>query len=245
MHRFFISPELISGDQVFFPADLAHQIIRVLRLRVGDTVLVLDNSGMALEVELHTFDRREAQGTIISSAPASGEPRTQVALYVALMKGKKLELVLQKGTELGVTRFVPMVTRRSVVSSLRDLNDVRLDRWEAIVREAAEQSGRGILPAVAEPTMLESALGDAKDHNYHALMAWEEAHDLTMKQALASRPSKVALFIGPEGGFDESEARLAVAYGVQIVTLGARILRAETAGIAAVVATLYEMGEWE
>jgi 16S rRNA (uracil1498-N3)-methyltransferase len=245
MHRFFISPELISGDQVFFPTDLAHQIVRVLRLRLGDRVLVLDNSGLAREVELHTFGQREAQGTIRGVYPAAGEPRTQVDLYLALMKGKKVELVLQKGTELGVARFVPMVTRRSVVSSLRDLNDVRLDRWEAIIREAAEQSGRGILPAVSEPVMLESALGDARDGDHEIILAWEEADDLTLKEALAGRPEKVALFVGPEGGFDETEARLAAAYGASIVTLGPRILRAETAAVAVVVATLYELGEWE
>lgn len=245
MHRFFISPELISGDQVFFPTDLAHQIIRVLRLRVGDSVMVLDNSGFARTVQLHTFGKREAQGTVTATAPATGEPRTPIALYVALMKGKKVELVLQKGTELGVSRFVPMVTRRSVVSSLRDLNDVRLDRWEAIVREAAEQSGRGILPTVTEPMMLESALGDARDYEYHSIMAWEEANDLTLREVLTPRPERIALFIGPEGGFDGTEAQLAAAYGVQIVTLGPRILRAETAALAAVVATLYEMGEWE
>jgi 16S rRNA (uracil1498-N3)-methyltransferase len=245
MHRFFISPELISGDQVFFPTDLAHQIIRVLRLRVGDTVLVLDNSGMALTVELHSFGKREAQGTILETAPATGEPRIPIALYVALMKGKKVELVLQKGTELGVSRFVPMVTRRSVVSSLKDLNDVRLDRWETIIREAAEQSGRGIMPTVTEPMMLESALGDARDYGYDCIMAWEEADDLTLRESLTPRPQQVALFIGPEGGFDSTEARLANAYGVKIVTLGPRILRAETAAMAAVVATLYELGEWE
>ena len=245
MHRFFISPELIQGNQVFFPADLAHQLQRVLRVRVGEHVMILDNKGVAYEVEVSRYERRAAQGTVVTTAKAEGDPVTRITLYVALMKGKKIEFVLQKGTELGVARFVPMVTRRSVVSSLRDLNDVRLDRWEAIVREAAEQSGRALLPTVSEPVMLEAALSEAREQESFALMAWEEAHGLTLRKALEPRPAHIALFIGPEGGFDASEARQAEAYGVKVITLGPRILRAETAALAVVTATLYEMGEWE
>lgn len=246
MHRFFIAPDLITGSEVFFPADLAHQLTRVLRLRVGDRVTVLDDSGAAHEVELHTIDRRTAQGTIQATTLLHTEPHTALTLYLALLKGKKLELVIQKATELGVSRFVPMLSRRAVVASLQDLGDARLDRWETIVREAAEQSGRARLPTIAEPLLLESALRTAHAESELVIMAWEESRGQSLQSVLAlAQPASVALFVGPEGGFEAEEVAIAERYGVQIVTLGPRILRAETAAIAMTAATMFALGEWE
>lgn len=249
MHRFFVSPELIREDEVFFPADLAHQIARVLRLREGERVVVLDNSGLEREVELHSFAKRSVQGTVRTTRPVLTEPRTQLTLYLALLKGKKLDIVLQKGTELGVARFAPLLTRRSIVGSLKDLGDAKLDRWESIVREAAEQSRRGRLPALAEPQLFEAALSEARTLGTHTLVAWEGAGGTPLRRALTppdgSRPTRIALFIGPEGGFEENEVLTAQAYGALPVTFGPRILRAETAALAGAAAVLYEMGEWD
>lgn len=249
MQRFFVSPELIEGDEIFFPSDFAHQISRVLRLREGDRVLVLDNSGMEREVALHSFQKRSVQGTIVAVRPLNTEPRTHLTLYMALLKGKKLDWVLQKGTELGVARFAPILTDRSVISSLRDLGDVKLDRWESIVREAAEQSGRARLPEIAEPQLFDVALTEARASTALSLIAWEEMGGKGLRQALnpvdGSRPTGVNLFIGPEGGFEKDEVLNAQAYGAVAVTFGPRIFRAETAAIAATAAILYELGDWE
>lgn len=249
MHRFFVSPELIREDEIFFPADLAHQIARVLRLREGERVVVLDNSGLEREVELHSFAKRSVQGTVRATRPARTEPRSHLTLYLALLKGKKLDIVLQKGTELGVARFAPLLTRRSIVASLKDLGDAKLDRWESIVREAAEQSRRGRLPELAEPQLFEAALSEVRASAAHALIAWEGAGGIPLRRALSppdgSRPTRLALFVGPEGGFEENEVLTAQAYGVLPVTFGPRILRAETAALAGAAAVLYEMGEWE
>ena len=173
IHRFFIPDELIQGDEVFFPADMAHQIARVLRLQVGDTVLVLDGSGLERVVRLHEVAKRAAQGTVEATRPNRNEPRTHVTLYMALVKGKKMEWVLQKGTELGVSRFVPVLTDRSVIGSLDDVGDAKLDRWEAIVREAAEQSERARLPEVVEPQRFDVALGQARLAGGLLLLPWE------------------------------------------------------------------------
>lgn len=249
MHRFFVSEELIEGKEIFFPSDLAHQLARVLRLRPGDRVGVLDNSGVEYEVELHSFDRRSVQGTILGSHEPQSEPRLQLTLYMALLKGKKLDWVFQKGTELGITRFVPILTQRSVVGSLHSLGDVKLDRWEAIVREAAEQSGRARLPEVAEPQLFESALGEAQALGNVGLIAWEDEAGQGLKQLLQQielpEPPRLALFVGPEGGFAAEEVARARTYGVQPASLGPRILRAESAMIAAATAIFYDLGEWE
>lgn len=249
MHRFFVPAELIEGNEVFFPADLTHQLVRVLRVRHGDRVAVLDNSGTEREVELHSIAKRSAQGTVRATRQGDTEPRTHITLYMALLKGKKLDIVLQKGTELGVARFVPMLTQRSILGSLDDLGDAKLDRWESIVREAAEQSGRFFLPELVEPQLFDVCLGEARTRGGLSLIPWEGERSATLKAMLnppgGTRPARVNLFIGPEGGFEEDEVVNAQAYGAHPVTLGPRILRAETAAIAATTAILYELDEWE
>jgi 16S rRNA (uracil1498-N3)-methyltransferase len=249
MHRFFVPAELIQGNEVFFPTDLAYQLTRVLRLRQGDRVLVLDNSGLAREVEMHTIAKRSAQGTVRATHQGDTEPRTHLTLYAALLKGKKLDLVLQKGTELGIVRFVPVLTQRSVLGSLDDLGDAKLDRWEAIIREAAEQSGRYFLPELSEPQLFDVSLGEARARGGLSLIPWDGEQTHSLREALsppdAPRPTRVNLFIGPEGGFEEDEVLNAQAYGAHPVTLGPRILRAETAALAAAAAILYELGDWE
>lgn len=249
MQRFFISHELIKQNEVFFPSDLAHQLSRVLRLREGARVIVLDNSGMEYEVELHTFAKRSVQGTITERRLVDSEPNTHLTLYVALLKGKKLDLVLQKGTELGVSRFVPFLSQRSIINSLKKLGDAKMDRWESIIREAAEQSGRGRLPELSDPQLFEVALCEARSTEALSLIAWEKAGGKSLKECLCGtsgeRPTRLNLFIGPEGGFEEQEIVIAETYGLLPITLGPRILRAETASIAAVSAILYELGEWQ
>ena len=249
MHRFFITNDLIQGNQVIFPADLSHQITRVLRLRQQERVVVLDNRGLEYEVELQTLSKRSVRGMICQTRSVQTEPQLYLTLYMALLKGKKLDWVLQKGTELGVCRFVPILTRRCVVPSLKQVKRSKISRWQEIVREAAEQSQRGHLPEVRMPHTFENAISEAKQSNGISLIAWEMRGGASLKKILnmASEPQRraVNLFIGPEGGFEEQEIRLAKQQGVLPVTLGPRILRAETAALAAVTAILYEFGEWE
>lgn len=246
-HRFFIPPHWLNPPAVRLSGETARQLKSVLRLGPGDEIIVLDNSGLEYRVRLAAFSREEVQGHIIAHQPAQGEPRLHLTLVQGTLKGQKFEWVLQKGTELGVSRFVPAICQRSIAGKADDLAG-KQPRWERIIREAAEQSRRGRLPGLAPAVPLAEAIRQASGQSPPPLrlMPWEEAAGPTLKTALhEARPQAVAVFIGPEGGFTAAEAELAGRAGVRLVTLGPRILRAETAGLAVGAAILYELGEWE
>ncbi len=253
---FFVDPGAIREGRAELAGGVAHQIRNVLRLRPGDTVELLDNSGFVHVARLVTVSKEGVAAEIVERRRSNSEPSVELVLYQALMKGQKMELVLQKGTEIGVTRFVPVLSERCVSRpSAADL-DRRLERWQAIVREAAEQSGRAVLPPVAGVERLDEACRSATGGGL-ALMAWEEEQALgigaVMRESLPPSPPagegvegnrpRVSLLIGPEGGFSPREAQLAREAGVRIVSLGPRILRAETAGLVAATLVLCETGD--
>ena len=240
MHRFFVDPQHFSGDRIVLPADIAHQIRNVLRLRPGTAVLILDNSGFEYEVLLRQVDRQQVVGEAVAKRPSPNEPAVHLTLYQALMKRDKFEWVLQKGTEIGVSEFVPIVTQRSLVQDV-DIKTNKQARWHKIITEAAEQSRRGRIPELHPPQTLAQAL---ENHPAHpGLIAWEEEESLSLRGALAGgeRPSHISLFIGPEGGFATEEVEAAQAAGIQSITLGKRILRAETAALVASALVLHEL----
>lgn len=244
MHRFFINPEQITGLIVCFDEDQAHQIGRVLRFRPGDRVLVLDGTGQEFEVILEEIFTSRVTGLVTRQSAAGGEPAAQLTLYQSLLKREKFEWVLQKGTEIGVTSFVPVISRRSLVRDAEDMKPEKMERWRRIIKEAAEQSGRGVLPRIISPVPFGFAAAEGLGHDC-ALIAWEQAAEPDIRLALQRRASRqdVGLYIGPEGGFEEREIEEAVFYGVIPVTLGRRILRTETAAIVAAAIVLHELGE--
>ncbi|MEZ4592935.1 MAG: 16S rRNA (uracil(1498)-N(3))-methyltransferase [Chloroflexota bacterium] len=240
MHRFFVDPQQFSGDRIHLPADIAHQIRNVLRLRPGTAVLILDNSGFEYEVLLRQVDRQQVVGEAVAKRPSPNEPTVQLTLYQALMKRDKFEWVLQKGTEIGVSAFVPLVTQRSLVQDV-DIKSNKQARWHKIITEAAEQSRRGRIPELHPPQTLAQALANPPAHP--GLIAWEEEAGLSLRGALGDgeRPSHISLFIGPEGGFAVEEVEAAQAAGIRAITLGKRILRAETAALVASALILHEL----
>lgn len=244
MHRFFVSPPQIAHLIVRFDADQSRQIQRVLRLRPGDRVQVLDGEGWQYEVMLEEVTHLRVTGLIASKAEAMGEPAVKLTLFQSLLKREKFEWVLQKGTELGVDTFVPMITRRSLLRDADDIKPERLERWERIIKEAAEQSGRGLLPRLLSPMPFEYAAAEGLGHG-RSLIAWEGPTQTSIREALADRDGvqEVALYIGPEGGFELEEIREAAGYGVMPVTLGRRILRTETAAVVGAALVLHELGE--
>jgi len=243
-HRFFIPPNWIEPPTVRLQGQTARQVRTVLRMKPGDEIVVLDNSGMEWRVSLTQVDKTEVHGQIIDRQPARGEPELHLTLYQGTLKAQKFEWVLQKGTELGIGCFVPTLCRRSVVNNREALAKKR-ERWERIIREAAEQSGRGLLPRLEPAMPLAEAMRFAAS-NTLVLMLWEQAVGSTLKEVLdKTRPRSVGLFIGPEGGFTEDEVVSARQCELQIVKLGPRILRAETAGLVAASAIFYGMGEWD
>jgi 16S rRNA (uracil1498-N3)-methyltransferase len=241
MQRFFIPADWIQQNSVTITGEPLRQIGFVLRLKPSDRIIVLDNSGREFEVEIERITKEQATGKVIGKKNGTGEPRVKITLYQALLKSDKFELVLQKGVELGITDFVPFISERCVS---RKESDAKIERWQKIIREAAEQSERVILPVLHPLVSFEEACRLVKQP---ALLLWEEEKSISLKQTLQNPPFKnaleLSLFVGPEGGFPESEKELAKQNGIAVASLGKRILRAETAGLAAVSAILYETGE--
>jgi 16S rRNA (uracil1498-N3)-methyltransferase len=258
MHRFFVSPDQLEGDKVTIAGPAVHHIRDVLRLRPGASIVVLDNSGWERETEIFEVGREQVVGRVINRALATGEPRTKVSLFQGVLKSNHFELVLQKGTELGIVEFVPLISQRCVIAGLDDVNK-KMVRWRRIVQEAAEQSQRGRLPNLQPAMIFSRACERAKRAGGLSLMPWEEEERVNLKlvfgkeqqrkskgkRALSfpSNPFSINLFIGPEGGFTFEEVTLAQHYGIISITLGPRILRAETAGLVAAAAILYELGD--
>lgn len=246
MHRFFVSPDCITGDVVTLDGDVARQLAHVLRARAGDHVVVLDGTGWEYDVALRHVDPKQATGAVTGRLRSRGEPALSVTLYQALLKGDRFETVLQKGTELGVAAFVPVLCARSVP---RDKEErwarTRYPRWQRIIKEAAEQSRRGRLPTL-ESLLDFSAACDACDTP--AVIPWEQETTTALKGVLGrwkaeGSVTRISVFVGPEGGFTVDEIEHARDHGVTPASLGRRILRAETASIATVAAVMYELGE--
>jgi 16S rRNA (uracil1498-N3)-methyltransferase len=241
MDRFFVDPEVVGGDFAELGRELSHRLRHVMRLRGGDHVMLVDGRGFEYEAELQDTRAPTIRAAILSRREVLPEPSVRVVLYQSVVKGDRFEWLLEKGTEIGVAKFVPLLSRRSVVRP-REGRVERKERWQRIVTEAAEQCGRSRLPEIASPMHLDEALASAQGLR---LLPWEGERKTSLRQALrsAKKVEVVSLFVGPEGGFAQEEVEQALALGVQTVSLGRRILRSETAGIVAVAAVLYESGE--
>jgi 16S rRNA (uracil1498-N3)-methyltransferase len=244
MHRFFLPADWIAEGTVVITGKLVHQLRNVLRLGTGDHIIVLDNSGWEYQVELQKVDSSKVKGRVISKSLAVGEPRTKITLYQALLKGSNFEFVLQKCTEIGVAGFVPIICERCVAGA-PDIK--RLSRWRSVITEAAEVSRRGKVPVLYNPTSLTEACESASGIS---LLPWEEEKVKGIGDILRSRGKirndpAVSIFVGPEGGFSHHEVEFARSCGIVPVSLGHRILRAETAGLVAATITLYEFGDMD
>mgnify|MGYP001815374539 CR=1 FL=1 len=254
MHRFFVPPSWIRDNEVTISGPQAHQIARVLRMRPGNRILVLDNSGWEIEVQLAAVSRETVQASVVHRRLSSSEPRTKISLYQGVLKSNRFEFVLQKGTELGVVEFVPIIADRCVVSDL-DAVEKKRARWESIIQEAAEQSRRGHKPVLRPAILFPQACDRARHSGGLSLIPWEEEESAGLRSIFRDPPLGLAdqnwppltvnLFIGPEGGFTPAEISIAGRYGALPVTLGPRILRAETAAVAASAAVLYELGDMD
>jgi 16S rRNA (uracil1498-N3)-methyltransferase len=243
-HRFFVPESSFEGELVRLSPEQAHQVCHVLRLRPGDAVVLLDDSGFEYETALVTVGGHEATCRVTAKRPASGEPKVQLTLFQSLLAREKFEWVLQKGTEVGVTRFVPVRTQRSIVRARR-IEEKRLQRWRRILTEAAEQSHRGRIPQLRQELDFAEAASRLRDSDC-ALIAACGAEALSLRQALGSQakmPSSVTLLIGPEGGFTDAEVTQACEEGAVKIDLGPRVLRTETAAVVAAALILYEFDQ--
>lgn len=241
MTRFFVDPESLMGQTVTLTGENAGHA-KVLRLKNGEELLLCDGQGR--EAVCRVLDCENMTMEILSCRDSQTEAQVQVSIYMAFPKADKLEHVIQKATELGATEIVAFPTSRCV--SRPDDKSLRkkLERWQKIAASASEQSGRGKIPEVVVLGSYKEALQRAATAD-RAILLYENEHATTLKMALESAPlSTVSILSGPEGGLEEREVEQARDAGLQICTLGRRILRCETAPLCALSAVMYCAGEF-
>ena len=237
MHRFFTT-EIQPNTAVVRGDDVKH-IAKVLRLRAGDRVQLCDGNGSECEAAIRNLSPDAVTFDTEPWRPAESEPCAKITLFQCLPKAGKMETIIQKCVELGADRFVPVQSERCVVV-LKPPYDGRIERWQRVSEEAAKQSRRGRIPKVENPCALNKLSFDGFST---VLVAYENEHTVSLKAALrsAERPESIALLIGPEGGFSDAEIEWLTSHGAASVSLGLRILRTETAGMAALAQILYEV----
>ncbi len=237
MAHFFVSPkEFYDGYVTIKEADAWH-IRKVLRLKVGNTITVSNGAGKVYRAVISKIDKEKVVCHITGKVNVP-EPDIDVVLVPSISKNNKMDFVIQKSVELGVKRIIPLRCTRVVVKLNAERKKKRLDRWQRIAREAAKQCRRASIPGVSEPVGWDTLFGMI-DNDALVLIPWEESR-VSLKDTLNSNfPEKVYVIIGPEGGFTRSEVVSAESKGACSVSLGPRILRTETAGIATLAMVLY------
>lgn len=225
MRRFYAPPESFGGDQIILSLEETRHLRDVLRLRAGNEIHVFDGEGREFLGEIESVSKKESVVKIIEEiAPAAPESELDLTLAVALLKGEKFDLVVQKAVELGVTRLVPLNTKRADVK-MPDAGK-KIERWNKIALEACKQSGRARLLKIEAAQSFEKFAETADG----ARVLFAERGGAPFSQIKANK--KITAVVGCEGGWEDFEIELAAGRGFQIVTLGGRILRAETAVIA-------------
>lgn len=232
MHKFFTHE--IEGPNAILRGEDHRHLSRVLRLKSGDEVLVNDENGQDYESVIKSVEKDHTVITLKNKVETSNESNVKLTLYQGLPKSGKLDLIVQKCTELGVHKIVPVMTQRVVVSQSKEFK--KLDRLKRIAYEAAKQSKRSLIPEIEEPISFEELLLAMKEEDV-LVVPYENAENYGMHGL--SREYKtlnsVGILIGPEGGFSKKEINDLMAHGAKIITLGKRILRTETAGFTAMV----------
>lgn len=228
MSRFFVAP--FTEDTAVLTGQDAHHVSRVLRMRVGEELTLCDGAGTDYVCRITALDHDEVQAQVLYRTPTESEPTTAVTLYQGLPKSEKMDLIVQKCVEIGITRIVPVATARSIVKLNVAEGIKKQARWQKIAASAAEQSGRGIVPEVAEPLSFKAALEAMKTEN---TVVFYEGGGEALSALVNENTRQVSLVIGPEGGFEAEEIQRLREVGATVATLGKRILRCETAPLVA------------
>ncbi len=248
-HRFHVPAERIVGDEVRFAPDQARQLGAVLRLQVGERVLVFDGvrPSTLLVVELASLHAGGAVGRIVGETSQASEPRTRLVAYPSLLRRDKFEQVLQKLVEVGASAIVPVHSARCLPRQAPD--GVRRERWQRILCEAAEQAGRGVVPTLEPALPFDMAVRQAAEEGVVLVACERSAARVSLREAVSTAgpalPNVVSLFVGPEGGYSEEEVERAQVAGARVVSLGPRVLRTETASPIFAALVLYLLGDLE
>ena len=235
MHRFYVTPGQIDGSTIVIKGTDVNHIKNVLRMKSGEEIVICNGQGKDCYCIINKVSEGEITAEIQTDKDTGTELKARITLFQGLPKKDKMELIVQKAVELGVHDIVPVMTKRAVVK-LEDKKkeEKKLERWQAIAEEAAKQSGRGIIPIVRPVQSFKEAVNNAKLLG-QGIIPYENATGMqNTKHKLESLKDceSVGVFIGPEGGFEESEIEFAMSAGIHPITLGRRILRTETAGLA-------------
>lgn len=238
-HRYFTTD--IDGEQAHITGPDAVHLAKVLRVQKGEVLVLCNGMGVDYEAEVARATPEEVTLHILKSFPTAAEPALKAEVYIGYGKGDKMEWAIQKAVELGAVRIVPFFSKYTVVKAKNE--EQKNLRYARIAHEAAKQSGRGVLPQVAMPLGFEQMLAEAAKAEA-PLFCYEEGGE-TLRTALLPPPKTVAIITGPEGGFAPEEAELAKQAGCKLVGLGPRILRCETAPVAALAAVMALSGNLE
>jgi len=238
MNRFFAP----KGNILSLSESDENHIINVLRLREGDEIIICDGNLIDYRCSITQISKNSLDLRIVERFENNAEPPSKITLYQGFPKADKLELIIQKCVELGIFKIVPVLTERTIVKIKPDFSK-KLDRLQKISEAAAKQSGRGIIPEICMPISFKDAVKEMGNYDL-SLMPYEGEKENNLKGILSGFSGEnISIFIGPEGGFSEKEVEFAKSSKIQTVSLGNRILRTETAGLATLAITLHEIGE--
>ena len=246
MPRFFINHSATPGEPVVLEGEDARHIATVLRMKAGEKITVCDFFNTEYTCEIEEARGAEVRLRVLSAGSVESEPPFPITLCMALPKGDKMDLIVQKAVELGAARVVPVAMSRCVVQLSAKDGAKKQERWQKIAREACKQSGRCQMMAVDAPIAFPALLTALKTHEA-AIVPWEDARGYSLTAFHREHPDirDLAIVIGPEGGMSADEIARMKDYSCQSVTLGARILRTETAGLCALSALFCLYGELE
>ncbi|GAB6138341.1 16S rRNA (uracil(1498)-N(3))-methyltransferase [Halanaerobaculum tunisiense] len=244
MNHFFVDPADIRGEQVLITGSDVKHITRALRLQAGDEITIADGLENKYLVELIATSNEVVEGQIREELARPVESEIEITLVQGLPKRKKkMDLIVEKCTELGVDKIIPTITKRTVVKLTDDKAKKRQQRWQKVALAAAKQSRRAKVPTVEE--VIDSSVVSSLVADYDlALIPWEDEETRGIKEILQEEEAKkIVIFVGPEGGFSSEEVTKVKEAGMRSVSLGPRILRSETAGITAVSIAQYDLGD--
>ncbi|MFH1612511.1 MAG: RsmE family RNA methyltransferase [bacterium] len=240
IHRFFVKPENINENNITILDEEFYHLHNVLRLKINDKILICDNTGKEYIVVLQKISNSYAEGKIENCSISITEPKVKITLAQSIPKAKKMDFIIEKNTELGITQIIPLITHRCVVNIKNEI--LRYNRWEEIAKNAAKQSQRAIIPKIEKITSIKEL--DLKEYDLIIVPYENEKNNLkNILKNLKEKIKNIIIFIGPEGGFEKEEIMFLQEQKGISVSLGKRILKTETASITTLSIILYELGE--
>jgi 16S rRNA (uracil1498-N3)-methyltransferase len=245
MYRFYVDASQRKEDEIRIVGEDVNHIKNVLRMKEKEEIVICDGQGKDFHCIIEAVSNSEIITKVLEEKLSGTELETKIYLFQGLPKKDKMELIIQKAVELGVYEVIPVITKRTIVK-FDDKKEVKkTERWQSIAESAAKQSMRGIIPRISKPMTYKEALAFASELDYNVIPYEKEAGMKEAKQIIkgVKGTSSVGVFIGPEGGFEESEINDAITNQIKPMTLGKRILRTETAGLTILSLLMFELEE--